>query len=273
MEAAPLLVTAAFLQEHIHDPQLRLIDTRYYLDGGDPLEEYAAAHLPGAVYMDMERDLTGHPGVGSGRHPLPTAREFQAAARDAGIAMDSHVVVYSNSFSAARLWWMLRYFGFDRVSLLDGGLAGWPGPLESGPPVAPAPGDFAVRAQHDEWLTDFDEVTSLPSDALLLDARGPDRFAGEAAPGDPYAGHIPGARSAHWEAVGLAADGRFVDADELRQRLAAVGLDAGSRAIAYCGSGVQACQLIFTTILAGYPAPRLYVGSWSEYSRRVPRAA
>jgi thiosulfate/3-mercaptopyruvate sulfurtransferase len=273
MGSAPLLITASDLQAQLHDPRLRLFDTRYYLDGRDPLEEYTAGHLPGAVYMDMERDLTGHPGVGAGRHPLPSASEFERTARVAGISTDSYVVVYTNSFSAARLWWMLRYFGFDRVSLLDGGLAAWPGPLESGPPVAPPAGDFVARAQHDEWRADFDEVTSLPPGAPLLDARGPDRFAGEAAPGDPYPGHIPGARSAHWAAIGLEADGRFADAEELRRRLAGIGVGAESQAIAYCGSGVQACQLIFTAMLAGYDAPRLYVGSWSEYSRRVPRAA
>lgn len=275
MSVAPLLICAQDLERRFDDPHLRLIDTRYYLDGRDPLVQYAAGHLPRAVYLDMERDLTGHPGVGGGRHPLPTAIEFEQTARAAGIAMNTHVVVYSNSFSAARVWWLLRYFGFERVSLLDGGLQGWPGPLERGVPDPPPAGDFMATARHDEWLADFAEVTARGDELCLLDARGPDRFRGEVAPGDPYPGHVPGALSAHWEAISLA-DGHFADPATLRARLTRLGVGAASDpedTICYCGSGVQACQLIFAAALAGLDAPRLYVGSWSEYSRRIPQPA
>ncbi len=266
----PQLVTPDYVVEHLSDPDIRVIDTRYYLDGADPLAAYAESHVPGAAYVDVEAELTGHPGWGGGRHPLPSPEEFQATMRKAGVSDDSHVIVYSNGFAAARVWWLLNYFGHERVSLMDGGLAAWSGPLDAGPPVAPEPGDFTVRAKHDEWLTDFDEVTSLADETLLMDARGPDRFNGEVAPGDPYPGHLPGAVNAWWEPIGLDTDGRFATPAELQQRLNAVGLTEDSDAIAYCGSGFQACHLIFSTKLAGYDAPRLYVGSWSEYSRRVP---
>jgi thiosulfate/3-mercaptopyruvate sulfurtransferase len=267
--STPLLMTPEALVERHDDPSLRLIDTRYYLDGRDPRSAFATGHIAGAVYTDVERDLTGHPGTGGGRHPLPTTAEFERAARRVGISMDSHVVVYSNAFAAARLWWLLRYFGFDRVSLLDGGLDGWGGAIEQGEAPAVPPGDFVVRGERSEWLAGFDELRGDP-DQLLLDARGPDRFRGEVAPGDPYPGRIPGARSAHWEAVGLTEDGRFADPESLRARLETLGVTDDAPAICYCGSGVQACHLIFSMALAEVGAPRLYVGSWSEYSRRTP---
>ncbi len=273
MSIEPLLIGADDLARRLGDPALRVIDTRYYLEGRDPLQAFAAGHLPGAVYMDVERDLTGHPGHGGGRHPLPTAEEFAQTARTAGISMSSDVVVYSNGFAAARVWWMLRYFGFERVALLDGGLGGWTGPLEQGPPVAPEPGDFRVIAEHREWLSDFAEVTGGGQDLVLLDARAPDRFDGQVAPGDPHAGHIPGAINAYWQDVGLDADGRFVSPDELRRRFEALGVGDDSELIFYCGSGVQACHLIASAAIAGLGPPRLYVGSWSDYSRRVAESA
>lgn len=269
----PLLVTPEYLLEHLGDPNVRLIDTRYYLDGQDPLDRFAAGHIPRAAYVDVERELTGHPGWGGGRHPLPSAQEFEATARAAGISNDSHVIVYSNAFAAARVWWMLSYFGHDRVSLLDGGLQAWKGTLDVGSPTPPSRGDFDARAQHVEWLADFDEVVALPDETLLLDARAPDRFNGEVAPGDPYAGHIPGAVNAFWELIALAADGRFATPAVLKQRLSEVGLTEHRNAIAYCGSGFQACHLVFSTKLAGLTPPRLYVGSWSDYSRRLSGAA
>jgi thiosulfate/3-mercaptopyruvate sulfurtransferase len=270
MSIEPLVISPQALGERLGDPDLRLVDTRYYLDGRDPLEGFGAGHLPGAVYMDVERDLTGHPGRGGGRHPLPEAAEFERTARAAGISMSSYVVVYSNGFAAARVWWLLRYFGFDRVALLDGGLDAWPGPLEQGPPVAPEPGDFRATAQHDAWLSGFEEVsTAEPRDFVLLDARANDRFRGDVAPGDPLAGHIPGAINAYWQSVGLDADGRFATPTELRRRFAALGVTDGSHVVSYCGSGVQACHLIASATLAGLDPPRLYVGSWSEYSRRL----
>jgi thiosulfate/3-mercaptopyruvate sulfurtransferase len=273
MSIEPLLISSEELSRRRADSSVRVIDTRYYLEGRDPLQAFAAGHVPGAVYMDVERDLTGHPGHGGGRHPLPSAEEFAQTARAAGISMTSKVVVYSNGFAAARVWWMLRYFGFDRVALLDGGLDAWTGPLEQGPPVSPEPGDFQVTAEHREWLSDFDEVAAGAEDLLLLDARAPDRFHGQVAPGDPHAGHIPGAINAYWQEFGLDADGRFVSPDELRRRFQALGVSDDSELVFYCGSGVQACHLIASAAIAGLGPPRLYVGSWSDYSRRVAESA
>jgi thiosulfate/3-mercaptopyruvate sulfurtransferase len=268
-----LLISPERLSQRLGDPGLRVIETRYYLDGRDPLEAFTAGHLPGAVYMDVERDLTGHPGQGGGRHPLPTAEEFTRTARAAGISNASDVVVYSNGFAAARVWWTLRYFGFERVAMLDGGLDGWTGPLEQGPPIAPEPGDFGVAAEHREWRSDFTELTAGVRELVLLDARAPDRFSGQVAPGDPHAGHIPGARSAYWQDVGLDSEGRFASPAELRRRFQALGVGDDSELVFYCGSGVQACHLIASATIAGVGPPRLYVGSWSEYSRRVEEPA
>ncbi len=251
-----------------------LLDVRWQLGGPPGVGAYRAGHLPGAVFVDLDRDLSAEPGPG-GRHPLPETAGFQAAMRRAGVSGGRDVVVYdaADATAAARGWWMLRYFGHDRVKVLDGGYRAW---VAAGQPVAdgdsaPAPGDFTARPGGMPLLG-ADGAAALARRGVLLDARAPERYRGEVEPLDPVAGHIPGALSA--PTLGnLNPDGRFLPAAELRARFAGFGIpvpagpgDSGgaARVGSYCGSGVTAAHEVLALAVAGLPAA-LYVGSWSHW--------
>jgi thiosulfate/3-mercaptopyruvate sulfurtransferase len=242
-----------------------VLDVRWHLAGPPGIEAYRRGHLPGAVFVDLDRDLAGPPGP-AGRHPLPPAGAFQEAMRRAGVARDSLVVVYddADSTAAGRAWWILRYFGHLRVRVLDGGYRAW---VESGRPVtsavpAPAPGDFTARPGGLPLL-DADGAAALAGDGVLLDARAGERFRGEVEPIDPVAGHIPGAVSA--PTVGnVGVDGRFLPPELLRERFAKLGATDAVDVGVYCGSGVTAAHEVLALSVAGVPAA-LYVGSWSNW--------
>jgi thiosulfate/3-mercaptopyruvate sulfurtransferase len=259
------LVSAPWLRERLGRPGLRVVDCRYKLGepgAGEPL--WREGHIPGAAYMDVDRDLAAEPDE-RGRHPLPEPEDFEAAARRAGISPDMLVIAYDEAAEggAARLWWLLRHFGHDRVSVLDGGLRGWReegGPLETGAGQL-APGTFTALPQEGDTR---DSGTLAGS--LLLDARAPERYRGEVEPIDPVAGHIPGAANVPF--AELAPGGRFLAPDELRARFEAAGAAPGRELVAYCGSGVTACVLLLAAEVAGLGAGRLYPGSWSEWSGR-----
>ena len=266
----PALVSAEWLVARLGDPTVRPVDVRWYLtEPGRGRAEYQQGHIPGAAYMDIDGDLAAPPGQGPGRHPLPAATTFAAAASRAGIGDETHVVAYdaSGGAYAARLWWLLRYFGHTRVSLLDGG---WPAWREAGYPTdieTPtfAPASFTA-VPHPEMVVDADAVDRLRRDAraLLLDARANERFEGRVEPIDPQAGHIPGARSAPF-AGNLRDDGHLKSADELRDRYLALGADAAERVVCYCGSGVTAAHDILALHLVGRTDALLYEGSWSDW--------
>jgi len=267
----PLLVSAAWLREHLNDPALRLVDVRWYLtEPARGRAEYQQAHIPGAAFMDMETDLAAPPYQGPGRHPLPSAEVFKAATERAGISDETHVVAYdaSGGAAAARLWWLLGYFGHVRVSLLDGGWPAWQAasyPAESNVPAIPA-GSFTA-VPHPEMIVDADMVDKLRRDphVLLLDARATERFEGQVEPIDAQAGHIPGARSAPY-AGNLRADGTLKSPDELRDRYLALGADAAKTIVCYCGSGVTAAHDVLALHLAGRTDALIYEGSWSDWS-------
>jgi thiosulfate/3-mercaptopyruvate sulfurtransferase len=279
------LISATDLQEALRRPRPPvLLDVRWRLGGPDGATEYAQGHLPGAVFVDLERDLAAPAGPGTGRHPLPTPAVLQRALRRAGITASSTIVVYDdwNGLSAARAWWLLRWAGLSDVRVLDGGLPAWTssgGSLTtSSPDLASSPstdlasspdavsgslpGDFAVRPGSLPVLT-ADEAAELARSGILLDARAGERYRGEVEPIDPVAGHIPGAVNAP-TTDNLAPDGRLLPPDVLRARFAALGLD-GSRPIgAYCGSGITAAHELLALAVAGIDAV-LYPGSWSEW--------
>jgi len=261
------LVYAAWLAPHLGDPDLRVIDFRWQ-EGKPGRTGYEAGHIPGAVFVDLEVEgLSGHQ-MGGGRHPLAEREAFQAAMREAGVNRDSIVIVYDdlNGFTACRLWWMLRYFGHQAVAVLDNGLAGWSGPLETGWHAVPS-GDFLAGEPSTVMKLDYEGVRELTGEAILLDARRPTRYRGEFEPTDPRAGHIPGAFSAPWGG-NLDSAGRFKTPDELRCRFGDLGVEDGSHVVAYCGSGVSACVNLLALELAGLPGARLYPGSWSDWSTR-----
>jgi thiosulfate/3-mercaptopyruvate sulfurtransferase len=243
-----------------------VLDVRWHLAGPPGIDAYRRGHLPGAVFVDLDRDLAGPPGP-AGRHPLPAASDFQEAMRRAGVSSDSLVVAYddADSTAAGRAWWTLRYFGHRRVRVLDGGYRAW---VESGQqvttavPVPPDPGDFVARPGGLPLL-DADGAAALACDGVLLDARAGERFRGEVEPVDPVAGHIPGAVSA--PTVGnIGVDGRFLPAELLRERFAKLGATDAVDVGVYCGSGVTAAHEVLALALAGVPAA-LYVGSWSNW--------
>ncbi|MER6259911.1 sulfurtransferase [Streptomyces sp900105245] len=247
-----------------------LLDVRWQLSvakaAGAPAfdgrAEYAAGHLPGAVFVDLDRELAAAAGA-HGRHPLPDLAEFGAAMRRAGVSADRPVVVYDGGqgWAAARAWWMLRATGHPDVRVLDGGLPSWQGDLSTETP-APAGGDFVPAPV--AGLLDADGAAALARTGVLLDARAGERYRGEVEPIDRVGGHIPGAVSAPTtENVGP--DGRFLPAAELRDRFKALGVSGDTQVGVYCGSGVSAAHEVLALAVAGVPA-ELYVGSWSEWS-------
>ncbi|BBE23261.1 sulfurtransferase [Arthrobacter sp. MN05-02] len=246
--------------------QTLLLDVRWAL--GDPHghEHYRAAHIPGAVYVDMETQLCAPGGPGLGRHPLPAADTLQEAARQWGLNDGDTVVAYdeSGNLAAARLWWLLRDAGFPSVCLLDGGLTAWraAGFDVEGGEERHCVGSVRLSAGHMPVVSIPDLLE--PADrGLLLDARAGERYRGESEPVDPQAGHIPGAVSAP-TVDNLRNDRRFRPPEELRRRFGALGADRGPVAV-YCGSGITAAHEIAALDIAGIDAS-LFPGSWSQWS-------
>ncbi|WP_371657792.1 sulfurtransferase [Streptomyces sp. NBC_00280] len=276
MSRSRVTTTVAELRDALaseHPPLV--LDVRWAL--GDPYgrDHYADAHVPGAVYVDLDTELAAPPTPDGGRHPLPDLAELQAAARSWGLRQGRPVVVYDDlgNTAAARAWWLLRYAGVADVTLLDGALGAWRAaglPLESGIPADPVPGDIVLSAGGLP-LTDADGAAELARDGLLLDARAGERYRGEVEPVDPRAGHIPGAVSAP-TGENLAADGTFLSPELLRKRFEDRGADDASRIGVYCGSGVTAAHQIAALALAGYDAT-LFAGSWSAWSADPTRPA
>ncbi|MEO8898735.1 MAG: sulfurtransferase [Candidatus Dormibacter sp.] len=243
-----------------------LLDVRWSLAGPPGIDDYRTGHLPDARFIDLDRDLAAPPGRGRGRHPLPASGDFEAAMRRAGVTAQLSVAVYDagGGLSAARAWWLLRYFGHPDVRLLDGGYAAWVAAGRASSTAEPHAefGDFAA-VPGGMPVVDAASAADMARHAVLLDARAGERFRGETEPVDPVAGHIPGARSAPTTA-NLAPDGRFLAAPALRERFAAAGVAAGGLVGAYCGSGVTAAHEVLALEIAGIPAA-LYPGSWSEW--------
>lgn len=269
-----VIITAAELARDLAGPTPpTLLDLRWQLSAPDApafdaRAAYEEGHLPGAVFVDLNRELAAPPGP-RGRHPLPDLAEFGAAMRRAGVSAGTPVVVYDGGqgWAAARAWWLLRATGHPDVRVLDGGLTAWEGPLSTEVP-APAEGDFAPLPEATGVL-DADGAAALAESGVLLDARAGERYRGEVEPIDRVGGHIPGALSAPtMENVGP--DGRFLPAADLRDRFKALGVSGDAPVGVYCGSGVSAAHEALALAVAGIPAA-LYVGSWSEWSNDPSR--
>ncbi len=264
------VIDADTLAQHLNDPTWVIIDCRF--DLSDPAageRTYEAAHIPGAVYAHLERDLSApkDPTGRGGRHPLPTPAEMTAVFGRLGIAPEVQVVTYDDTGGhyAARLWWMLRFMGHQAAAVLDGGWPAWRAaelPVRGGweTPVE----RLYEGAPHWQMVAAIDEAATAP---LLVDARAPERYRGEVEPIDAVAGHIPGAvnrpYAANWTANGLwrSQEGLLADYLEL------LGHTPAEEAVFYCGSGVSACVNLLGMARAGLPLGRLYVGSWSEWSK------
>jgi len=278
-DAAPLLVSAEWLAAHLNDSRVRIADVRWSLLEKDKgRKAYLDAHIPGAVYLDVDADLASPRGQGPGRHPLPSAERFAASMSRAGIGPDTHVVAYDfgDGSTAARLWWLLRYHGHEKVSLLDGGMARWKAegrPLERDVPSF-APETFTATP-HQDMVVDAEAVERLRQDprTLFLDARAAERYEGRIEPIDPAAGHIPGARNNPFPSnVRSGEDPRFLERAQLREKFERLGVGPGRRVVSYCGSGINACQNLFALGLAGFDDGLLYEGSWSDWCSVPTRA-
>jgi thiosulfate/3-mercaptopyruvate sulfurtransferase len=271
------LTSASELQSlYASDSSLVVLDASFDLaDTAAGERSHADAHLPGARYAHLERDLSGPKTGLNGRHPLPQRQAFAATAGHWGITRDTQVVVYDNQAGmfAARVWWMLRWLGHDTVAVLDGGLSVWReagGPLtrEAAGPVGtvPYPDRPALVG-----MVDADALQAQLGRVPVLDARAPERFRGDVEPLDAVAGHIPGARNRFFK-NNLDASGRFKPAAELRaEYLAVVGQADAGDVVHQCGSGATACHNLLAMEVAGLPGSRLYPGSWSEWSSQPGR--
>jgi thiosulfate/3-mercaptopyruvate sulfurtransferase len=262
MQATPSspLIDADELAALVEAGTCTVLDVRYRMGGPPGAREYAAGHIPGAAYVDLDTSLAGTPGA-RGRHPLPEVDDFEEAMRSAGVSDDTPVIVYDDwqGRAAARCWWMLRWAGHRDVRVLDGGWSAW---VEAGHPIATQPvtpetGDFTARPGQLPLL-EADDVLTFAEEHVLVDARNPERFRGEVEPVDPVAGHIPGAVNVPTGA-NLRDDGRFRSAAELAELY-----PHDDEVAAYCGSGVTAAHDVLAMAVAGIDA-MLYPGSWSEW--------
>lgn len=262
-----LLIDAQTLHAHIDSPGWLVVDCQYDLaDRQAGYSSYLAGHLPGAVYAGLHNALCGTPVTDHGRCPAPGREELEAKIAALGISNSTQVIAYDSSggMFAARLWWLLKYAGHARAALLDGGLEAWSRAgfgLEQTARQA-VPGHFKATLDRRALIT-LEDVAKVPR---LVDSRAPERYAGAAEPLDSKAGHIPGAMNYFWK-NNLDEQGQFRSAAALRRNLQGVYAAVAPEEVTfYCGSGVSACHNLLAACLAGYPLPRLYVGSWSEWS-------
>lgn len=280
------LISATSLADLLAGPDaatVTVLDVRWTLARPDGRDAFAAGHIPGARYLDLDSQLSDHSRTGLGRHPLPTGPALQESLRSLGVNDGDTVVVYDDGQAAgsSRAWWTLTAAGLEDVRILDGGWSAWQesgGAVETGPATAPAPGDVTVTYGdlYDgarRTLTK-EQAAATGEHSVLLDARAPERYRGETEPVDPVAGHIPGAANLPSTSV-LDGDGRFLPADELREVFAELGVGpttaGGPVSGAYCGSGVSAAVLVAAADSVGIDLA-LFPGSWSQWSADVDQA-
>jgi thiosulfate/3-mercaptopyruvate sulfurtransferase len=272
MQTSPL-IDAPSLARHLAEPDWVIVDCRFTLTApAAGRTAYSKAHIPGARYADLDRDLARAPTPGDGRHPLPARDDFAARLGGWGIGNGSTVVAYDegNGAVAARLWWMLGWLGHERRLVLDGGFAAWEAaqlPVEVHTPRWD-PARFVPHEVSADAVVSAREIPGIvAAGGLLVDVRGAARYRGEQEPIDPIAGHVPGAQNRPFS-ENVTAAGRFKQAPELVRELQALlgGRDPASL-VAMCGSGVTACHLLLAMAVAGLDGAKLYPGSWSEWIR------
>lgn len=267
------LISASDLRERIDEPMLRIVDVRFDLtEPSAGRSRYAHGHLPGATYLHLDDDLSGPlrpDGIG-GRHPLPDPERLAATLGRHGIGDEHEVVVYDDAGGAfaGRLWWLLHWIGRPAARVLDGGVQAWTaigGALETAVPDRPAA--WSSATPDPSMLVSVDRVRAWAADpnAVVIDARARERYLGETEPLDRKAGHVPGAVNLPF-AENLSTDGLFLPPERLRERFS-VAVEPTDVAV-YCGSGVSAVHDVLAMVRAGLPMPRLYAGSWSDWSSR-----
>lgn len=273
-----ILLSAQELRDAQDNPGCVIVDCRFFLDDPDAgLEDYVESHIPGAVYADLDNDLSSPITIGSGRHPLPDADQFAMFLARSGWTPGKLLVAYDDAGGAvaARLWWLMKYFGHDGAALLDGGIRAWRAAgfdLDSGGQFATAQAVASYQVREDLVISVTEVGEALNRNRIVLaDARAPERFSGEIEPIDSVAGCIPGSVNYpyNWN---LSRDATFKAVEEIRDgMLDLAGSHQPENLVHMCGSGVTACHNIFAAELAGLPVSRLYVGSWSEWIRDPSR--
>jgi thiosulfate/3-mercaptopyruvate sulfurtransferase len=262
------LVSVAWVAEHLHDPNVAVVDCRFVLGSPDKGREgYKAGHIPGAVYFDLEKDLSAPKAAHGGRHPWPKAEEIAEKLGQAGIGNNTTIILYDEQKGAmaARAYWVLRYVGHKNVALLDGGFPAWKAAQQ--PVTAEIPSRQPVTyVPHVEagWLRDVQDVRRNleTKEALLIDSRAFIRYTGEEETVDPIGGHIPGALNYDWQHV-VDENGVWKTKEELEAHFTKLPRDR--EVIVYCGSGVTACANLFALERLGYQNVKLYPGSWSDW--------
>ncbi len=269
-----ILVNTEWLANHLTDPKLVLIDVRWDASAPDGAEKsFEKAHLPGARFLNLDTDLSGPKNPSVGRHPLPTPEIFVEILRRVGIDRDSLIVAYDDKGSAlaGRFWWMLQWIGGPSVIILDGGISKWvkeERSIESGPAksIRQLPKALTPKLNTTYLATMKDVDQAIDHGSILIDARAPDRFNGDNETIDKRGGHIPGAINAFFqENLRDATAPVFKEPEDIRYRFEQLGIDKYSKVICYCGSGVTATGNVIAMMLAGFPQPKLYIGSWSEW--------
>lgn len=258
------IVDFAWLKEN--EAHVILADVRWYLDGRSGREAFEQGHVPGAVFIELEKWLSDAGGVEVGRHPLPEPSRFAEGMSAVGIGDGSTVIAYDDAGGviAARLVWMLRSLG-ENAALLDGGIQSYPGPLENGATISVS-AKFSPRPWPTDRLANIDEAQD--ANFVVIDARNRERYRGEIDPVDPRSGHIPGAINIPCR-ENLNKNGTFLPAEVLRKRFESAGIEDGGDVISYCGSGVTACHNLLAMEYVGLGLGRLFPGSWSQYSNTV----
>jgi thiosulfate/3-mercaptopyruvate sulfurtransferase len=261
------LIDVNSLLSEYENPDWLIFDTRYDLaDKNAGKQAYLQGHIPAAIYVDLHDDLSRPPATNKGRHPLPTVETMNTLFSELGIRPKSQVVIYDNAFGAfaARLWWMLKHMQHENVAVLNGGWQAW---LEAGGAVST---NNEVRTESEfkntalvEDIIDIDQVEQAK---LLVDSREPARYRGESEPIDKAAGHIPGALNRFWK-ENISENGCFKEKQALKQEFEEIlGNTPSEESVFYCGSGVTACHNLLAAAHAGLDLPKLYAGSWSEWS-------
>lgn len=266
------LISPQDLKTELVNPAWVICDCRFDIHNpGFGIEAFRQGHIPGALYVDLEKDLSTTPDGTNGRHPLPPVQDLVETIQSLGISNHTQVIVYDDEGGgyAVRLWWILRYLGHTHVAVLDGGIQAWVGSgFDLTSEIAKQPlGQFTPEVQEDRLIV-VEELQQalIDQEFLLLDSRAPERYRGEEEPIDAVAGHIPGARNHYWR-DNLLENGSFKSKAELKDEFEHLLKDnRATDAVIYCGSGVTACHNVLAFVHAGYPLPRLYAGSWSEWT-------
>jgi thiosulfate/3-mercaptopyruvate sulfurtransferase len=271
------LVNVDWLINHHGDPNWVILDCRFRLSDPDQgRRAYQQGHIPGAYYLDLNRDLSSPVQAHGGRHPLPDLETLAATLGACGIDSEQStpVVIYDDfrGAFAARCWWLLRYYGHKSVAVLDGGISAWTQAgqaLSTETPQAQA-ASFKPQLQTG-WVLNYEQIQErqVKGQGVLIDARSPERFRGEQEPIDPIAGSIPGAVNYFWQDL-VDDQGQFLPVAALKDYWSE--LPAGQQPVMYCGSGVTACVNLLSRAAAGYPMAPLYVGGWSDWCSHMGEA-